>query len=86
MLFHVIMDVRIPHDLDPALLETLKRTEKERSQALQRDGVWRHIWRVVGQYKNISIFDVQDSGELHDILSTLPGDAPLPSPLRDPRR
>ncbi|MDF0544663.1 MULTISPECIES: muconolactone Delta-isomerase [Sphingobium] len=72
MLFHVRMDVRIPYDLDPAKAEELKRVEKARSQELQQQGKWRHIWRVAGQYSNISIFDVADGQELHDLVSTLP--------------
>ncbi len=72
MLFQVEMDVKVPHDIDPQRLDALKLTEKERSQDLQRVGTWRHIWRVAGQYKNLSIFDVGSSLELHEILSTLP--------------
>ncbi|WP_112300465.1 muconolactone Delta-isomerase, partial [Leclercia adecarboxylata] len=41
-------------------------------QRLQREGKWPHIWRVVGQYANVSIFDVADNQELHDILTALP--------------
>lgn len=72
MLFHVTMDVRIPHDADPAKIDALKVAEKAMSQELQRAGVWRHIWRVVGAYRNVSIFDVEDSGKLHAILTELP--------------
>ena len=72
MLFHVRMDVRIPHGADPVRIEELKRVEKERSQTLQREGKWRHLWRISGQYSNVSIFDVADTQELHDLLSTLP--------------
>ena len=72
MLFHVKMDVRIPHDLPRETSEVLKATEKARSQDLQRSGKWRHLWRIAGQYSNISIFDVESPQELHDILSTLP--------------
>ncbi|MCW4355554.1 muconolactone Delta-isomerase [Hoyosella sp. YIM 151337] len=71
-LFHVRMDVRIPNDLDPALrAETLAR-EKDYSQKLQRSGKWPHIWRIVGRYSNISIFDVESADELHEILWNLP--------------
>jgi len=66
------MDVRVPHDVDPARFEALKAEEKARAQALQRDGVWRHLWRVAGAYANISVFDVPDHDALHTILSTLP--------------
>jgi muconolactone D-isomerase len=72
MLFHVEMDVQIPHDLDPAEASRLKAAEKTRFQELQGSGKWRHIWRVVGQYRNVSIFDVENNGELHDILMSLP--------------
>lgn len=72
MLFHVQMDVRIPHDLNPLAVDDLKRVERERAQVLQRQGKWRHLWRIAGQYSNISIFDVEDVQELHDIVSTLP--------------
>lgn len=72
MLFHVRMDVRIPHDLDPELRESTVVREKAYSQELQRQGKWPHIWRVVGEYSNISIFDVADGNELHELLSGLP--------------
>jgi muconolactone D-isomerase len=72
MLFMVEMDVNVPLDYDPARFEALKKTEKARSQELQRTGTWRHLWRVVGQYSNVSIFDVASNSELHDILTSLP--------------
>ncbi|MDE8652770.1 muconolactone Delta-isomerase [Novosphingobium album (ex Liu et al. 2023)] len=72
MLFHVRMDVNIPHDLDPIRADELKRVERERAQELQRQGKWRHLWRIAGQYSNISVFDVADPQELHDLVSTLP--------------
>jgi len=72
MLFHVRMAVTLPHDLDPARAEELKRVERDRAQLLQREGKWRHLWRVAGQYSNISLFDVADAQELHDLVSTLP--------------
>ncbi|WP_336971957.1 muconolactone Delta-isomerase [Sphingobium aromaticiconvertens] len=72
MLFHVRMDVNIPHDLDPIRADELKRVERDRAQDLQRSGKWRHLWRIAGQYSNISVFDVADVQELHDLVSTLP--------------
>lgn len=72
MLFQVQMDVRIPHDLPLDRADQLKREERERAQALQQSGVWRHLWRHAGRYANTSIFDVSSTQELHDILSTLP--------------
>jgi muconolactone D-isomerase len=72
MLFHVAMTVRIPLGFDPVELDRLKLAEKLRAQELQRAGTWRHLWRVVGKYSNVSIFDVRDGAELHEILSGLP--------------
>ena len=70
MLFAVRMDVDLPLDL-PGRDELLAR-EKAYSQDLQRDGRWPHIWRVVGAYSNLSIFDVADNEELHQLLWNLP--------------
>lgn len=72
MLFHVEMDVRLPHDLSPERADALKASERARAQELQRSGKWRHLWRVAGRYANVSIFDVESAGELHELLSTLP--------------
>lgn len=72
MLYHVQMEVRPPHDIDPERFERLKAQEKARSQELQREGKWPHLWRVAGRYANISIFDVESHDELHALLSTLP--------------
>ena len=72
MLFKVEMDVHVPMDFDPVRLDELKAVEKARCHELQRAGIWRHIWRVVGRYSNVSIFDVASHAELHDILIDLP--------------
>lgn len=72
MLFQVEMDVEIPSGVDPVEAARLKADEKARFQELQLAGKWRHLWRVVGRYANVSIFDVDSNVELHDILSGLP--------------
>lgn len=72
MLFCVRMDVSIPRDLDPAEREDTVARERAYSQELQRSGEWAHIWRIVGLYSNISIFDVDSNARLHEILSNLP--------------
>ncbi|SAL06267.1 muconolactone delta-isomerase [Caballeronia calidae] len=72
MLFHVEMTVDLPHDMAPARADELKAQEKAMAQQLQRDGVWRHLWRVAGRYANVSIFDVESPAHLHDVLSRLP--------------
>ncbi|AMP02541.1 muconolactone Delta-isomerase [Collimonas pratensis] len=72
MLFKVRMTVKLPPDMPKSTADELKKTERELAQELQRSGKWRHLWRVVGQYANISIFDVDSSTELHDLLTSLP--------------
>lgn len=72
MLYLVHMRVELPHDLPPAQAEAIKLREREYAQRLQRDGVWRHLWRVVGEYANFSVFDAPDHDTLHQWLSALP--------------
>jgi muconolactone D-isomerase len=72
MLFMVQMDLTVPLDYDADKFAVLKQAEKEKFQELQKAGTWRHIWRVVGLYSNVSIFDVESNAQLHDILTALP--------------
>ena len=72
MLFLVRMDVHIPHDLPTAQADEIKAREKAYALGLQGDGRWRHLWRVVGEYANYSVFDVASNDELHTLLSQLP--------------
>ena len=72
MLFKVEMTVNIPSSLPKSEADEIKAKEKAYSQQLQREGKWLHIWRVAGLYANVSIFDVADNQELHDLLTALP--------------
>lgn len=72
MLYLVRMDVQIPADLHPDTAAEIKAREKQYSQDLQRSGQWRHLWRVVGEYANYSVFDVESNDALHACLSQLP--------------
>jgi muconolactone D-isomerase len=72
MLFHVKITVRMPHDVDPKTIKELGVKEHERAAELQKQGKWPHLWRVAGQWANISIFKVESPGELHEILESLP--------------
>src|SRR5699024_12803457 len=62
----------IPRDRDAQVRADTVAREKAYSQQLQREGTWVHIWRIVGQYSNISVFDVESADELHEILPALP--------------
>lgn len=72
MLFMVEMDVRLPADLPAATTDALKSQEKALCLELQRQGRWRHIWRVAGRYSNVSIFEVDSAEELHEVVAGLP--------------
>jgi len=72
MLFHVRMDVSLPMTMPEDQATALKATEKAMSQRLQESGKWRHLWRIAGQYANVSVFDVDSIDELHTLLTGLP--------------
>ena len=72
MLFMAEMTVNIPLDMPAEIANEIKSREKVYSQELQRSGKWVHIWRVVGEYKNVSIFEVDSNEELHTLLYGIP--------------
>ena len=72
MLFLVHMIVNIPKDLPQDVAQEIIAKEKAYSQDLQRSGKWPHLWRVVGEYANYSIFEAKSNDELHTMLSNLP--------------
>ncbi len=72
MLFLVHMVVDIPKDLPQDEVQAVLAKEKAYSQDLQRSGKWPKLWRVVGEYANYSVFDVESNDELHSLLSQLP--------------
>jgi muconolactone D-isomerase len=72
MLFHVSMTIRIPHEVEQERIKKLTALEHERAGELESQGKWLHAWRVAGKWANVSIFEVNDPAELHDILNSLP--------------
>lgn len=72
MLYMVRMDVELPADMPQEAADAIKAKEKAYAQDLQRAGKWLHLWRIVGEYANISIFDAADHDELHNMLANLP--------------
>ncbi|MFQ3230349.1 MAG: muconolactone D-isomerase [Reinekea sp.] len=72
MLFKVEMTVIPPVHLSEEEFNEIKLKEKNYAEGLQEAGIWIHLWRVAGQYANVSIFDVNDNQHLHDVLMGLP--------------
>lgn len=72
MLFQVEMTVKLPPEMPAEQAAEIKATEKAYSQELQKQGKWRHLWRVAGSYANVSIFDVKSNAELQELISGLP--------------
>ena len=72
MLYLVRMDVNMPHDMPAAQADDIKAREKAYAQDLQRQGKWQQLYRVVGEYANYSVFDVDSHDELHTLLAGLP--------------
>ncbi|AZY47972.1 muconolactone delta-isomerase [Bordetella avium] len=72
MLYMVEMQVNLPVDMPAEKADKLKADEKALAQKLQHEGKWQSLWRVVGRYANVSIFNVDSHDELHQLLSSLP--------------
>jgi muconolactone D-isomerase len=72
MLYLVHMRVELPHDMPADVADEIKAREKAYAQRLQQEGAWQHLWRVVGEYANYSVFDVESNDQLHTLLSGLP--------------
>ena len=66
------MDVHLPPTLSDQEASKIKADERDYAQRLQTEGKWLHLWRIVGEYANYSVFDVASHEELHQILSGLP--------------
>ena len=62
----------MPPDMPADKADKLKADEKALAQKLQHEGKWQSLWRVVGRYANVSIFNVDSHDELHQLLSSLP--------------
>lgn len=72
MLFLARMDVSFPAHLTTEQVADFQIREKAYSAQLQESGKMQGIWRIVGEYANHSIYDVESNDELHQILSGFP--------------
>ena len=72
MLFLARMDVTFPESMDAETRADFQAREKEYSGDLQRRGIMKGIWRVVGEYANYSVYDVDTTDQLHDVIAGFP--------------
>lgn len=72
MKFFCQMTVTFPESMTPETIAGFQSAEREYSQTLQRSGEFEAIYRVVGRYANISIFEVASNERLHEILANFP--------------
>ncbi|SEG23505.1 muconolactone Delta-isomerase family protein [Sphingobacterium lactis] len=72
MVYAVEMNVKIPESWSEKKLADYLAREKETSQKWQESGKWIYLWRVAGQYANVSIIEADSPEEFHQIISSLP--------------
>ena len=70
--FLVRIETRLPPDLPEAERTQLLDAESARGRELIESGKLRRIWRIPGRLANVSLYDVADADELHELLSSLP--------------
>jgi muconolactone D-isomerase len=70
--FLLDIDVRLPHDLADAEVAELVAAERRRGRELMADHTLRHIWRVPGAMRNVSVWAAADATELHELVTSLP--------------
>jgi muconolactone D-isomerase len=70
--FLVEIEVTLPHDMTAPMRTRLLDAEAARGRELLAAGRLHRIWRLPGRLANISIYNVTDASELHELLSSLP--------------
>lgn len=72
MLFLARMDVVFPDSMSNETKADFQDKEKAYSADLQRRGLMKGIWRVVGQYSNYSMYEVNVLDLLHSMFQGFP--------------
>lgn len=72
MEFLVHIEQDISPDMDPERLAAVKAAEGVRGRELVDSGKLRRIWRVPGRRAVKVLYEVDDTNELHEILSSMP--------------
>lgn len=70
--FLVDITVRLPPEIADDELQRLIAAERERGRALVESGAIKHIWRIPGALRNVSIWSADDATALHALLRSLP--------------
>jgi muconolactone D-isomerase len=70
--FLVDITVRMPAEMPKDEREQLISAERKRGRELVESGAIRHIWRIPGALRNVSIWSAGDATELHGLLRSLP--------------
>ena len=70
--FLVRIEIRLPPELPEPQRAQLLDAESARGRELIEAGKLRRIWRIPGRMANVSLYDVADADELHELLSSLP--------------
>ena len=72
MEFLVHIQVGWPADGDPAELERLVASERERAVELIAEGRIRRLWRIPGRRANWGVWEAPDATTLHAAIASLP--------------
>lgn len=72
MLFLARMDVVFPESMTDETKAEFQAKEKAYSGDLQNRGIMKGIWRVVGEYSNYSMYEVDDLDFLHSVFQDFP--------------
>ncbi|MBM6591403.1 muconolactone Delta-isomerase family protein [Brevibacterium sp. RIT 803] len=72
MLFLARMDVVFPESMTDETKADFQVREKAYSADLQERGIMKGIWRVVGEYSNYSMYEVDDLDFLHATFQGFP--------------
>ena len=72
MQFLVEFEITLPpDDGSPERQELLKR-ERARATEIAAQGHFKHIWIIPGRRARISVWEVEDAKQLHDLHASLP--------------
>lgn len=72
MEFLVDIEMNMPVGMPEDELADIKSRERERGKEFVAQGKLRRIWRRPGRRASVSLYEVSDATELHELLSSLP--------------